>query len=66
MTASEMVTLLETALATNAGVVSVTIDGLQVRYDRKQALAELEHWRRRAAAESGTMPRYATIDLSGF
>lgn len=56
-TATDMVTALETALAENVGVVEIrTSDGRTVRYDRDQALKELNFWEQRAQmeAQSGT------------
>jgi hypothetical protein len=60
-----MVTAIETALAaTPAGVVEVQHDGTRTKWDRAQAIQELEYWRRRAAAAAGkSITR--SIDLSG-
>jgi len=65
-TAAEMVDLLKTALETNAGVVTVNVNGLNVTYNRDQALRELTFWERRAGREAGTRPVTAGINLSGF
>ena len=65
-TPSEMVETLETALQNNAGVVSVTVDGTTVRYDRAQAMKELDYWRRRAARQQGRRPRVSSISLRSF
>jgi len=51
----------EALLANPAGVVSVALaDGTRVQIDRKQALAELAFWERRAAGgglrSMGTVP----------
>ena len=62
-TARDMVDQLEAGLATNAGVVQVTIDGTTVRWDRSQALRELDHWRRRLARERGRRPTVGQINL---
>jgi len=62
--AKDMVDQLETALSTGAGVVQVTVDGQTVRWDRKQALDELDYWRRRATREGGRRPRVQTMNLS--
>jgi hypothetical protein len=43
--AAQMITLLETALAANPGVVKLSIGDKEVQYDREQALAELEKYR---------------------
>ena len=48
-----MVAILREALATGAGVVSVTVDGRTTQYDRKQALQELNFFEKRAAREYG-------------
>lgn len=63
-TATDMITAIETALASNAGVVSITVDGESVRYDRMQALKELEYWKKEASKESGTRPTFAGIKLN--
>jgi hypothetical protein len=65
-TAAEMVELLKTALETNAGVVSVNVNGQSVTYGRDQALRELTFWEERAGQEAGTRPIWAGINLSGF
>jgi hypothetical protein len=65
--AQQMVTLIRTALAANPiGVVTVTVDGQTVEYDRRQALDELKFWQTEAAKESGRRPRSMSINLSGF
>lgn len=63
--AREMVDKLESALAENVGVVSVSVDGTSVRYDRAQAMEELKFWRRRLARESGRRPIVGQINLGG-
>jgi len=60
---SDMVDTLEAALASNAGVVEVVVDGTRVRYDRAQALRELDYWKREAARKAGTRPKIASINL---
>lgn len=62
-TAETMVTVLETFLASNAGVVEVTVDGQRVKWDRAQALRELQYWQRRVQEEQGKRPRLSTINL---
>ena len=64
-TATDMVTALETFLATNVGVGSVTIDGQSVSYNRSQALLELDYWRREVAKENSTKPIVKQINLGG-
>jgi len=63
-TAAKMVAALEAALANNAGVVSVQVDGTATRFDRFQAISELNYWKRRVGAESGTRPLKARIKLN--
>lgn len=66
VTPSEMVESIETALSTTpAGTVEVQVDGQRVKWDRGQALRELEYWRKRAAVADGKKKPYRTIDLSG-
>jgi hypothetical protein len=65
--ARQMVNLILTALQTQpAGVVMVTVDGQTVQYNRTQALEELRFWEQRAAKETGTRPRAASIKFSGL
>lgn len=64
-TDAEMVEVLRNALATGAGVVSISVDGVTVSYSREQALRELQFWEKRAARASGRRPRIVSIDLSG-
>jgi len=63
--AQRMKAALETALATNtqAGLVSIQIDGQAVTYNRKDARDEYEFWSRRVARENGARPNVATIRL---
>ncbi len=61
-----MVATLKAALATDAAIVSVKIDGTEVRYDRQQALRELSFWETRAARENGTRPVASQIRLDSF
>ena len=62
--ASDMVAAIESALAKNVAIVSVTFDGITTQYDRRQALEELKFWRREVAKEQGTRPRVSSINLS--
>lgn len=67
LSSKQMVQILMTALQTQpAGVVSVTVDGQVVTYNRQQAIQELSFWEKRAAQESGRRPRIASINLGGF
>lgn len=65
MTDAQMVTALQTALGTGAGVVSVTVDGRKVEYDRAQALVELRFFENRVARAAGTRPVASQINLTG-
>jgi hypothetical protein len=62
---AEMVSILKEALQTGAAVVSVTIDGQIVQYNRKDAREELLFWERRAAREAGR-PRFIPVSFSGI
>jgi len=62
-TAIEMVQALEQALSKNVGVAEVIVDGQKVRYDRAQAMQELDYWRQRAAKQNGKRPRFRGIDV---
>jgi hypothetical protein len=62
--ASKMVSALEKALISNAMIVSVQIDGISTRFDRRQALDELKYWKRLKASEDGTRPRLSRIKMS--
>jgi hypothetical protein len=62
--AENMVTMLETFLASNVGVNTVTIDGQTVSYNRSQALTELKYWRDQVAKEGGTRKVIKTVNLS--
>jgi hypothetical protein len=53
ISSAEQVIKIREALETGVGVISVTIDGRLVQYDRKQAMQELKEFERRAARESG-------------
>ena len=64
--AETMKTKLETALASNVGVVQITIDGQTIRFDRKQALQEYRFWCRIYNREQGNKPLAAAVNLSGF
>jgi hypothetical protein len=66
-TAAEMVALITQALKDNpVGVVTVTVDGQSTTWSRVQAIAELKFWQQQLATETGTRPRAASINLSGF
>jgi hypothetical protein len=61
--AKSMVEQLETTLATGAGVVSVSIDGTYVQFQRNDALKELERWRKQVTRYSRAKSRYTTFNL---
>ena len=61
--AKSMVEQLETTLATGAGVLSVSIDGTYVQFQRADALKELEHWRKQVARYSRAKSRFSTFNL---
>jgi hypothetical protein len=61
-----MINALQSALSENAGVVSVNVDGTSVRYDRKQALRELDYWQRQKAQSAGKRPRVSSVNLRNF
>ncbi len=62
-TAKEMVEALEKFLATNIGVGQVTVDGQTVRYERAQAMTELDYWQRKLAKEQGRRTLFRGFDL---
>lgn len=59
--AEDHVERLETLLAANVGVRSVSVDGVSVSYD--DLLKQYDYWKSRVARESGTRPRIAQINL---
>jgi len=61
--AEQMVVILQDALKINAGILSVSIDGMTTQYSRAQALKELRFWMRQVAVEKGKRPRLATVRL---
>lgn len=62
--ARKMIELIEQALLDNPiGVIMVTVDGVTTQFARKQALDELQMWRKQEAALSGARPRVARVDL---
>lgn len=56
---------LESFLASNMGVASVQIDGMSTRFDRAQAVMELDRWRREQVSAAGSRPVISRIRLSG-
>jgi len=59
-----MVALIEGKLKANAGVKSVTIDGVVTVFDRQQLIDELAYWQKRVAREAGSRPVVSRVDLS--
>lgn len=53
---SVMIALLESALASNPGVVELSIGDKKVRYDRAQALQELDYWRNLSNSTANKLP----------
>lgn len=62
-TAKQMVDILEKALQSNVAIDSVTVDGQTVRFNREQALSELEYWRSQAAKETGKRRLFRGVDI---
>lgn len=62
--AQDQVTRLETLLAQNTGVESVTVDGQSVKYS--DLLKQYEFWKSRAARESGARPVAYNVNLGSF
>lgn len=58
-----MVAKYEQLLLENAGAHSVTVDGQSVTFTDLEE--RYEKWQRKLAAEQGTRPRVAQIDLQG-
>ena len=55
---------LQTQLASNAGIVSVNVDGTSVSYDRAQALDEYMKWDKMCIRLSRKNGRFSTIALN--
>ena len=55
---------IETLLAENVGVASVTVGGRSVSYD--DLLKQYDYWQARVARANGTRPRVSHINLGGF
>jgi hypothetical protein len=58
-----MVEMLTAALAKNAAVARVIVDGTEVEYDREQALRELQFWQAKQARESGKRNLFRGVDI---
>jgi len=61
--ARQMRDQLQTALAANSGVVSVSVDGTSVTYGREQAFAEYHKWCKQIQRLSRKNGRFSTIRL---
>ena len=65
-TAEKNLAIINAAMADNAGVGSVTVDGTTVSYSSPSELMKLrDYWSRRVAQEKGAKPRVSTLRLSG-
>jgi hypothetical protein len=61
--AKQMVDSLETQIASGAGIVSVSVDGTSVDFDRSQAMKELQYWRKEVTRYSRTRSRMSNFNL---
>jgi hypothetical protein len=61
--AKSMVDSLETQIASGAGIVSVSVDGTSVDFDRSQAMKELQYWRKEVTRYSRTRSRMSNFNL---
>ncbi len=62
--ATDMVRLLEEALAKNIGVKQVTVDGQTISFEsRESMLAELQFWKKQAATAAGRRSLFRGFDL---
>ncbi len=61
--ARSMATALEEQIASGAGIVSVSVDGTNVQFDRGQAMKELQYWRKEITRYSRTRSRMSNIGL---
>ncbi len=61
--AQTMVTKLETLLAANVGVQSVTVDGRSVSY--ADLTKQYDYWKRKLARSNGSRPRVAQVYIRG-
>ncbi|MEM8738077.1 MAG: hypothetical protein AAGG38_06315 [Planctomycetota bacterium] len=63
--AQERVAAFEQAMSSNIGVAEVVTDGVKVRYDRAQMMAELSYWRRRLASLQKRRPFFIGVNMGG-
>lgn len=65
-TAEQNLAIIQAAMAKNAGVAMVQVDGTTVRYQgTKEMMAAHDFWARRVAYESGRKQRVTSLKLSG-
>ena len=65
-TAQKNLAIIESAMAKNAGVAMVQVDGQTIRYQSPDALMKArDYWARRVAQEAGTKQRINSLNLSG-
>jgi hypothetical protein len=58
-----MVDSLESQIASGVGIVSVSVDGTSVDFDRSQAMKELQFWRKEVTRYSRTRSRMSNFNL---
>ena len=63
-TAESLLSSAETAMASNAGVAEVEVDGQRVKYDRGAGMSERSDLKREVAREAGSRPAVSCLDLS--
>lgn len=61
--AKKMVAILEEQIQSGAGILSVSIDGTMVQYQRDSALTELERWRKMVVRYSRPNSRFSSFNL---
>jgi hypothetical protein len=61
--AKQMVDSLESQIASGVGIVSVSVDGTSVDFDRSQAMKELQFWRKEVTRYSRTRSRMSNFNL---
>jgi hypothetical protein len=61
--AKSMVDSLESQIASGVGIVSVSVDGTSVDFDRSQAMKELQFWRKEVTRYSRTRSRMSNFNL---
>ena len=61
--AKQMADSLESQIASGVGIVSVSVDGTSVDFDRSQAMKELQFWRKEVTRYSRTRSRMSNFNL---